>query len=215
MAEPGDVGGVGLDSGAKECSGATALRLGEQRCCVLIRGPRHLSRLTLTMNAIGFRAHPQRVWFAVVSQQAGDWVVKNVSHVAIPPALQVPAQLQFVRTTLLDIIGEYRISRAGIRTAEPSAQSIPDFRLNLEGVIQELLASGAVANYFAGPIATIAMRLGVKDRKDVKKYVEGEMDYPGATKWQEYGPEEREALLVALGALSLPDDPLTLALTSS
>lgn len=167
------------------------------------------------MNAIGFRAHPQRVWFAVVSQQEGALVVKNVSHVAIPPALQAPAQLQFVRTTLLDIIGEYHINRAGIRTAEPTAQSLTEFRLNLEGVIQELLASGAVESYFAGPIARIARHLGLKDRKDVKKYVEGEMDYPGATKWQEYGPEEREALLVAVAALNLPADPLTLALTPS
>jgi hypothetical protein len=167
------------------------------------------------MNAIGFRAHPQKVWFAVVSQQETAWIVKTISHVAIPPALHVPAQLQFVRTTLLDIIDEYRVNRAGIRTAEPNAQSVPEFRLNLEGVIQELLASGAVETYFAGPIARIARHLGLKDRKDVKKYVDGEMEYPGATKWQEYGPEEREALLVAVAALNLPADPLTMALTPS
>jgi hypothetical protein len=115
----------------------------------------------------------------------------------------------------LDIIGEYNISRAGIRTVEPTAQKKDALRLNIEGVIQELLASGAVAAYFAGPIARIAGHLKINPRSHVKKYIQGELTYPGTTQWHQYSSEEREALLVAFAALNLPLRPISTALTAA
>ncbi len=164
------------------------------------------------MNAIGIRAHPQQVWFAVVTADDGAPTLKTVSALKIPPALETPAQLQFVRTTILDIIGEYSVGKAGIRTAEPSAQSLNVFRLNLEGVIQELLASGAVRSYFAGPIVTIASRLAIKERTLIKKYIDGELNFPGTTNWQQFVPEAREAILAALAAVRLGRPTLTAVL---
>jgi hypothetical protein len=115
----------------------------------------------------------------------------------------------------LDVIGEYDVSRAGIRTAEPTAQTKDSLRLNIEGVIQELLASGAVVAYFAGPIARIAGVLDVTPRSDVKRYIAGELTYPGMEHWADYSTEGREALLVALAALNLPQSPFSTALDAA
>ena len=156
------------------------------------------------MIAIGFRAHPKRVYYAVIAQEDEAQVVRSVSAVVVPAALHAPEQLRFVRTTLLDIIAEYRADCAGIRTTEPIVSRPNTLRLALEGVIQELIASGAVATYFAGPIATIAGLLQIKPRAQVKKYIAGVQNYPGTVRWGEYSTEEREALLAALAALRVP-----------
>jgi hypothetical protein len=123
------------------------------------------------------------------------------SEILVPPALEPPAQLNFVRTTLLDIMDEYEVQRAGIRVAEYNARQISWFRRNLEGVIQELLAAGSVPRYFAGPIATIASHLG-EDRKTVKSYMDGE-PFLGVERWSQSKLEERESVLAATAALEL------------
>ncbi|WP_193347231.1 hypothetical protein [Corallococcus soli] len=154
--------------------------------------------------AIGLRAHPQKIWYAILQEQQDKTVTLNLATLRIPIALANPAKLQFIRTTLLNIMGEYGVSRAGIRTTEPTAQSPDSFRLNIEGVAQEVMASGAVSTYFAGPIARIAGCLNITPRENVKKYITGELTYPGENNWQNLKNEEREAFLAALCALALP-----------
>lgn len=156
------------------------------------------------MIGIGFRAHPQHVCFAVVLQDGGGYILRNVSEVVVSTALHTPEQLRFLRTTLLDVIAEYQATCAGIRTAEPVAQKPNILRLNIEGVIQELIASGAVATYFAGPIAKIAGLLRIEPRTRVKGLIDGSEDYPGIENWSKFKSEEREALLAALAALRIP-----------
>lgn len=154
------------------------------------------------MISIGLRASPQAVHYAVVVREDDARLVREVSAVVVPAALHAPEQLAFIRTTLLDIIAEYRADCAGIRTTEPIAQ--PNvLRVNIEGVIQELLASGAVATYFAGPIATMAGLLKINPRSRVKKFVSGEENYPDTTSWAKYSPEQREALLASLAAMEV------------
>lgn len=103
----------------------------------------------------------------------------------------------------MDIMVEYEVRRAGIRLTEPTAKSISIPRLNIEGVIQELLSSSDVEAYFAGPIATIASRLGETERSRVKQYFEGN-PFLGVDEWTDYSREERESIVTAVAAARLP-----------
>jgi hypothetical protein len=155
------------------------------------------------MISIGFRASPDAVHYAVLAQEADAVVVRNVSLVVVPAALHAPEQLRFIRITLLDVIADYRADRAGIRTTEPISKGVSVARLNIEGVIQELLASGATPTYFAGPIAKIAGLLKLKPAL-VKQYMQGTETYPGSGQWSKYSTEGREAVLAARAALAVP-----------
>ncbi|MEQ1854896.1 MAG: hypothetical protein ABL963_00400 [Longimicrobiales bacterium] len=155
------------------------------------------------LRAIGIRVAPREVHYAVVEASAGLELLTTDS-VVVPPALDLPAQLHFIRTTVLDIMAEYEVRRAGIRLTEPNAKGTSVERLNLEGVIQELLNSSDVVAYFAGPIATIAARLGEKERARVKGYFEG-TDFLGIEGWGGFSREQRESVVTAVAAARLPE----------
>jgi hypothetical protein len=161
------------------------------------------------MIALGLRAHPKHVTFAVVTNPQAP-VLKALSTVTLPAALHAPEQLFFVRTTLLDLIREYSVGSAVVRTTEPMAKSPNLMRLNIEGVIQELLGAGAVPRYFAGPLATIGRHLGVST-KDAKRMATGEANIDGVDGWaDQYDDEQREAIMAALAALRIPRSRLSM-----
>lgn len=155
------------------------------------------------LRAIGIRVSPRHVFYAVV-ETGDDREVLAVASLIVPPALDLPQQLHFIRTTILDLMAEYEVRRAGIRLTEPTAKSTSVERLNLEGVIQELLSSSDVEAYFAGPIATIAARLGEADRSRVKEYFEGQ-SFMGLEGWSDYTREKRESVVTAVAAARLPE----------
>lgn len=161
------------------------------------------------MIALGLRAHPKHVTFAVVDNPDSPRLVA-LSEIRLPAALHAPEQLFYVRTTLLDLIQEFGISSTGVRTTEPVADRPSLLRVNIEGVIQELLGAGAVPRYFAGPLATIGKHLGVTT-KDAKRMATGEADVVGVDRWRErFNDEEREAVLAALAALRIPKSRLSM-----
>lgn len=159
------------------------------------------------MVAIGFRVSPSQVTYALVQGTPPDFSVLDVSAVQVPPALSPPRQLQFVRTALLDVMEEYGTTRAGLRLAELTARRTHPFRLNLEGVIQELMTSSAVDRFVAARINTIAALLGETDRTVIKRLVAGELAPPYATNWGGLTEDEREAVLVAIAAASAGGKP--------
>ena len=151
--------------------------------------------------AIGIRVTPKIVYYAVVETLPPEAIeLLTVGSLPVPFALELPDRLSFVRTTLLDIIAEFEVARAGIRLIEYTAKRIPIERVNLEGVIQELLSSSSVEGYFAGAIARIAGLLGEPDRTRIKQYFEGE-DFMGVEDWRKRASEEREAIVTAVAAL--------------
>jgi hypothetical protein len=156
------------------------------------------------MVSIGFRVSPTKVTYALVQGiPTKGFTLLDASAVFIPPALETPRQLQFIRTTLLDVMEEYAVSRAGLRLAEGVAQRRNPFRLNLEGVIQELLASSSVERFVAGPIATMASLLGHgSDRGVIKKLISGEQSPVYAMDWATLEEDQREAVLMAVAAAS-------------
>lgn len=156
--------------------------------------------------AIGIRVTPKRVFYAVVEMSTPTEIeLLTVGDLPVPVALDLPDRLSFVRTTLLDIIAEFEVARAGIRLIEQTARRMPIERVNLEGVIQELLSGSDVEGYFAGAIARIGGLLEESDRTRVKRYFEGE-DFMGVGNWQQRQPEEREAIVTAAAALRVRKD---------
>lgn len=148
------------------------------------------------MITIGLRAAPRSVTFAVYDANATS--ILNIEEIRAPAAFATPDILKFLRINLLDVLREYNVDRAGIRLAEPMAQSPNLERIQVEAVMQEAFASSTLQGYFAGPIATIAARLGM-ERSDFKPHVEGHLEYP-LEDWPNMSPIEREAALCAVAA---------------
>jgi hypothetical protein len=126
------------------------------------------------MITLGIRAAPKSVTFAVYDSD--EERILNVEAIKIPAALARPDRLKYIRSNLLDVLREYKITKAGIRAMEPSAQSQNMERIEIEGVIQEAFASSELLSYYVGHIASISARLGI-ERKSFKPLVDGDEDF--------------------------------------
>lgn len=146
---------------------------------------------------LGIRAKPAEVTFAVFDGRARE--LTNVETLKIPRALPTPDALKYVRNNILDIIREFEIERAGLRTTESAARSPSISRIEIEGVIQEAFASSTLKSYYCGQISRIAAKVGIS-RADFKPYVQGDRTFELVENWDDLTPEEREAVLAAVGA---------------
>lgn len=149
------------------------------------------------MKTIGIRVNPSFVTYAVLDALDSNVVV--VDRINVPKALSVPEGLKYIRSTLLDVLREYDVAKAGIRLAEHTLHGPLVERIQIEGVVQEALASSMVKAYFAGQIATISAKAGIA-RTDFKEIVSGDKYFPDVENWGSHTAEEREAILTAIGA---------------
>lgn len=151
------------------------------------------------MNTIGLRVSPSEVTYAIYDSVKNN--IQSVDEIVIPKSMSVPQSLKYVRNTVLDIIREYNVSRAGIRTVEPIAQSLSIERIQIEGVIQEALASSSVEKYYSGPIATIAAKNNMP-RDEFKRCTGKDGEHDRVENWKGHSEKEKEAILAALGAVN-------------
>ncbi|RUM92662.1 MAG: hypothetical protein DSZ27_02605 [Thiomicrospira sp.] len=149
------------------------------------------------MNYIGLRVEPKTVTFAVYELEEN--AITNIEKLNVPLALETPEQLKFIRSNILDIFREFQISRVGIKITEPNSQHLNISRLQIEGVIQEAIASSQVDYYYTGQISTISSKLQFP-RTDFKKYITNELNYDNVENWAELSSVEKEAVFAALGA---------------
>ncbi len=151
------------------------------------------------MITMGLRAAPKYITFAIFDGRAAN--VVNVEDIHVPAAFDWPVALKYVRSSILDVLREYGVEKAGVRTTEPMAQSLSIERIQIEGVIQEAFASSGLMSYFAGPIAVGASMLRV-DRANFKPMTKdgrNDLDVEG---WGDMSEVRREAVLYAIGALN-------------
>ncbi|WP_258111595.1 hypothetical protein [Alicyclobacillus sp. SP_1] len=155
------------------------------------------------MKSIGIRVSPKTIYYCIATADE-DSLVLSVESLTVPRALDIPKQLAFIRTTLQSIIAEFKVELAGIRVYEGSTQNLDRFRINIEGVVQELLANSTVQRYYSGTKSTLGRLLNT-DVKMITANIDGEFHLPGFSveDWADYGKEERESILTALGALNL------------
>jgi hypothetical protein len=155
------------------------------------------------LKAIGLRATPNEVYYTVVEKENEGVSLLTTDTIIIPrKALDVPQALTFIRTNLISLLSEYSIEKAGIRVYEGNTQNTDIFRLNLEGVLQELLANSTVQNYFLGRLSTFGKYLGAT-ATEVKDFIKAENELMEIEGWDNYSKEERESIITALVALEI------------
>ena len=155
------------------------------------------------MRTIGIRVSPQIVYYTITEQEQDDTIsILTVDGLNVPKALDVPKSLTFIRTTLISILEEYGVKKAGIRIHEGNTQNISIERLNMEGVVQELLANSTVEKYFRSKMNTLAKYLDTKSA-DVKASLAGKECLEGydIEDWATYKKEEKETILTAIAAV--------------
>ncbi|MGV9011852.1 MAG: hypothetical protein ACOH13_04590 [Flavobacteriales bacterium] len=152
--------------------------------------------------AIGIRTKPDVLHYCVLSEYQNSFEINVLDKINLPKSLSIPEQLKFVRSTLMDIMNENQVLTACIRITESNAQTVNTKRVYIEGVVQELLASSPVHQYFAGQISSISSRLNI-DRKDFKPTAEGTIVFKGIHDWEKWDLESRESVLVAFAAINL------------
>jgi len=148
---------------------------------------------------LGLRAAPKFVTFAVFDSE-GDIIV-NVEDIQVPSAFAWPEALKYVRSSVLDVLREFKVEQAGIRTTEPIAKSPSIERMQIEGVIQEAFASSSLIKYFAGPIAVGAAVLGI-DRTNFKPMAKEGRNDMDVDNWDGMSEARREAVLYAMAAVN-------------
>jgi septum formation topological specificity factor MinE len=149
------------------------------------------------MRNIGIRVSPTEVVFAILDTERP--AVLNFEQIKIPSAFAMPDALKYVRNNILDVLREYKISKAGIRVTESNAQRLSIERIQIEGVIQEAFASSELDAYYIGQISSISAKVGIV-RADFKKYISGELNFDRVEKWSLFTDKEKEAVFCALGA---------------
>ena len=148
------------------------------------------------MITIGIRVAPTFVVFAVFDTDTSE--VQTIEEIMIPAAFDPPDALKYVRSNLLDILREFKVEKAGLRTTEPSAQSKNICRIQFEGVILEAFASSQLKAYYIGHISSISARIGI-ERDQFKPMIENRQT-PNIGNWGAMTKEAREAVLCAKGA---------------
>jgi len=155
------------------------------------------------MKSIGIRANPKEIYFAIIECNEGKNNVIAIDKLILPLSLETPDRLNFIRKTIIDIINQYNITKAGIKVTEGNAQRISIERISIEAIIQELFSSCSVEKYFGGNISKISKLLGFINNGDLKKIITGEV-IPEELAFLKKSKElEREAILSALAALNL------------
>ncbi|RED83279.1 hypothetical protein [Cohnella phaseoli] len=152
---------------------------------------------------MGIRVGSSAVHFAVFNVLPDGTVEPFlIDKITVPEATDNPHKLSYIRTNLLSIIMRFNVTNAGIRISENTAQTISNFRLYLEGVIQELFVDSSVEKYFLGNKATLARLLGVTTA-DITGYIDGVNDIANIPDIPKSHLEKRESILTGLGSLEL------------
>lgn len=155
------------------------------------------------MIGLGIRASAKSIFYSVIEKKEDSIDLLTVSHLIVPQSLSIPDRLNFIRANFLSIIKEYDVSVAGIRISEITSpkSNVNSFieRLNIEGVIQELLSDCDVKKYFICRKQNIASILE-EDVKVITEYIEGKECY-GIKLWDTYTKEQRESILTSICSL--------------
>lgn len=155
------------------------------------------------MIAAGIRCTPHKVYYTIIEFKDDNSFSLINQELIVPKSFDVPNKLKYIRKTLLDIFKEYNVVRAGIRITEHNAQSPDLFRIMLEAVIQELIASSNVEFYFTGVKGSIASKLGIGNDGAIGFLIDGSQVFNNIPKWNSYSIEHRECILVSFASLTL------------
>ena len=155
------------------------------------------------MNIIGIRCTPKIIYYSIIQFDDDDTFSVINQILIVPKSFNIPDKLKYIRKTMLEIFKEYNIKRAGIRIIENNAQTPDRFRLMLEAVIQELIASSYVESYFTGLKGSIRAKLAIDDNSEITKLIEGVSIFYNITDWVNFSTEHRECILVGFASSNI------------
>lgn len=149
------------------------------------------------MKSIGISLTATEVFISIGSCQQNKFSADRNERIRVPAALRVTDRLRYIRTLLLDFIALYHIELACVRIAGKYAAQASVQRVELEGIVQELLSSSSIKHYFIGTPTEIAQIAGL-DVGNVPDYLSGKRDLTAILDWHlPKRREEREALMAA------------------
>lgn len=106
--------------------------------------------------SIGIRVNPSQISYSIVKEEDDSIEIIIIDEIVVPKSLDTPEQLKFLRSTLIEIINENKITVGCIRIPESTARSVNVPRTYMEGVIQELIASSTIQKYYVGQFQVLA-----------------------------------------------------------
>jgi len=154
------------------------------------------------MRAIGFRAEPTVVHFAIVEGTRDRPVVLTRNKFAAPKTYDDADQLVWYREKVRGIIQNHSADVAGVRFPEARSQSAGTSsamrRLRIEGVVMEAARSLAIPIKAAGGLQHIRAKLGMSHSP--KEYMAGDREVRGV-QLSDHPKQMQEAILIATAAL--------------
>jgi hypothetical protein len=154
---------------------------------------------TLFMKAIGFRAEPSALNWAVVQGCKNEPILLGYGKEEPSATFDEPAALKWFRDKVQNIVQSYLPDIAAIRFPETFQPHVKHVllgqRCRVEGVVIEVVCSSGI-KILTGPLASIAKNLG---SKTAKHYLAS--DELRGLDWSKHKPNGREAILVAASAL--------------
>ncbi|MND90722.1 hypothetical protein D3C87_32340 [compost metagenome] len=161
------------------------------------------------MVGIGLRVYSNSIiYYSIIEQKHdGSLQLLNISNLKTPKSTNFPEALSYIRSTLNDILSEYKVSSGVVRLPEQlrSIRKSSIERFYIEGVILETLASSKVGKYLGAQISELT-NVGGIPKKSFKKLADGEIefdyDFENVT-WKKLKGEERESIIAAYASLKL------------
>ena len=155
------------------------------------------------MRYIGIRVTPNDIYYSIIEGKENSFNVISISNIKIPKALKVPERLSYIRNLLITIIEQYSIQYAAIRVIEGSAMGNVNgsilFRVNLEGVVQEVFADSTIKDYILACNSNVSSILKTSSRVITDIAIELELkDKFKTDNGKVLNEESRESLVVAI-----------------
>jgi hypothetical protein len=154
------------------------------------------------MRAIGFRVEPKAIHYAVVEGSVDEPIVVSTDKFSAPKTYSEGAKLVWYRKRILSELEEHEVERVGIRFPEAGSKgagtSSAMWRLRIEGVTMEAVASMSLPICAAGGVQHIRAKLG--SSHSPKDYMSGLVELRGI-QLSDYRQNIREAILIAVAAL--------------
>lgn len=149
------------------------------------------------MSILGIRVSPKIIYLTILTEEEYE-----NQKLVVPINIDVPKRLSYIRSNILSIIKENNVEYIGLRICENVATNISLDRLNIEGVIQEVMSDCNIIYYETFIKSKIRKDMNIEFAELSKLLDIKSEEYPDsvdASEWTKINKvEAREAFLVAL-----------------
>lgn len=153
--------------------------------------------------SMGIRVTPKIIFFTIIKEEVKKIEIITLDKILVPQIMTLEQQLTYIRTTFSTIIHQYKIAKAVLKKVDPYALNnshIP--RIQMEGVLAELLNAHTVEEYYIGDKNSFAKKINVKST-EMKSIFDGTTNFYEINEWEKFKNEERESIVAAIIGINL------------